>query len=144
MSKDICNKKLVIDLDDTISKTIDGKYEESEPIMPVIEKIREYKSLGFDIVIYSSRNMRSYERNIGLINVHTLPVIIDFLKKYDVPYDEIIVGKPWCGKGGLYVDDRAVRPSELIKHTPEEIQKIINDETAYTRGLCCDRETSTK
>lgn len=133
---DICNKKIVIDLDDTISKTTDGKYTESVPCMPVVEQLKKYKSSGYEIVIYSSRNMRTYERNIGKINVHTLPIILDFLKKYDIPYDEVIVGKPWPGKGGFYVDDKAIRPSEFISKTEEEINEILKKETETVRGLC--------
>lgn len=133
---DICSKKIVIDLDDTISKTIDGKYTESLPCMPVVEKLREYKDHGFEIVIYSSRNMRTYNRNIGEINVHTLPVILDFLKKYDIPYDEVIVGKPWPGKGGFYVDDKAIRPTEFINKTEDEITELLRKETDTIRSLC--------
>lgn len=128
------NKKIVIDLDDTISKTYDGKYDLSKPIMPVIEKLRELKGKGYDIVIYSSRNMRTFNRNIGEINVHTLPVILDFLKKYNVPHDEVIVGKPWCGYGGFYVDDKAIRPSEFAKLSEQEIQNILNKEKEFVKA----------
>ncbi|ONG14085.1 hypothetical protein BXT95_26585, partial [Escherichia coli] len=61
-----------------------------------------------------------YKENIGKINIHTLPVIIDWLNENRVPYDEVIVGKPWCGDEGFYVDDRAIRPSELCNMTLEE------------------------
>ena len=84
-------KKLIIDLDDTISKTIDGDYINSLPNQSVINKMFQYKQDGFEIVIYSSRNMRTYDGNIGMINVHTLPQIISWLKKYKVPFDQIIV-----------------------------------------------------
>lgn len=133
---DICNKKIVIDLDDTISKTIDGKYAESIPCKQVVDRLREYKDKGFEIVIYSSRNMRTYDRNIGLINVHTLPVILNFLDKYHIPYDEVIVGKPWAGKEGFYVDDKAVRPSEFISMEEEEIHGMLKREADTIRSLC--------
>ena len=125
---DVSNKKLVIDLDDTISKTKNSDYDNSTPIVSVVEKIREYKSLGYDIIIYSSRNMRTYNRNVGEINVHTLPKMIKFLDKYSIPYDEIIVGKPWCGKGGFYVDDKAIRPSEFISKSEDEIKILLEKE----------------
>lgn len=125
---DVSNKKLVIDLDDTISRTKNSDYDNSTPIVSVVEKIREYKSLGYDIIIYSSRNMRTYNRNVGEINVHTLPKMIKFLDKYSIPYDEIIVGKPWCGKGGVYVDDKAIRPSEFISKSEDEIKILLEKE----------------
>lgn len=129
-NEETCKKKIVIDLDDTISKTYKGDYDNSIPIIPVVEKIREYKSIGYDIVIYSSRNMRTYNNNIGEINVHTLPKILNFLHKYDIPHDQIILGKPWAGFDGFYVDDKCIRPSEFVSLSEEEIKKLLKEESS--------------
>ena len=120
------NNKIIIDLDDTICSTKNGDYENSIPKEKVIKKIKEYKNLGFEIIIYTSRNMRTYKSNVDLIKANTLPIIIRWLEKFDVPYDEIIVGKPWPSFGGFYVDDKAIRPDEFINLTYSEIQKITN------------------
>lgn len=130
-----CPNKLVIDLDDTLSYTINGDYVNSKPIGPVIERLKEYKQKGFQIVIYSSRQMRTYNGQVGLINIHTLPNIIDWLKKNDVPFDEIIVGKPWCGFDGWYIDDKAIRPSEFLNMTQEEIEEMLAKEKQHNRSL---------
>lgn len=118
-------KKLVLDLDDTICFTDNSDYRNSIPNLPLIEKIKQYKKRGFSIVISTSRNMRTYEGSIGKINANTLPVIIEWLSKNEVPYDEIIVGKPWCGFEGFYVDDKAIRPDEFIDLSYEDITKIV-------------------
>ena len=118
------NNKIIIDLDDTICSTKNGDYENSIPKEKVIKKIKEYKNLGFEIIIYTSRNMRTYKGNVDLIKANTLPIIIKWLKKFDVPYDQIIVGKPWPSFGGFYVDDKAIRPDEFVNLTYSEIQKI--------------------
>lgn len=118
-------KRLIMDLDNTISINKTGNYAEATPVLEVIEKMREYKNLGFDIVIFSSRNMRTYEGNLGKINANTLPVIIEWLNKHDVPYDEIYVGKAWCGNEGFYVDDRAIRPREFTSLSYEEIVQLM-------------------
>lgn len=73
----------------------------------------------------TARNMRTYEGNIGKINIHTLPIIIDWLNKHNVPFDEIIVGKPWCGNEGFYVDDRAVRPDEFSRMSMDELNTLF-------------------
>ena len=88
-------KRLIMDLDNTITLTEDGDYKNAKPIASVIEKLKEYKAQGFEIIISSSRNMRTYEGNVGKINVNTLPIIIDWLERHNVPYDEIYVGKPY-------------------------------------------------
>ncbi|MDO4250043.1 MAG: capsular biosynthesis protein [Moraxella sp.] len=118
-------KRLIFDLDDTLSKTIDGDYANAQPIIPVVEKLREYHGQGFTIVISTSRNMRSYEGNVGAINKNTLPIIIEWLNKHSIPFDEIYTGKPWCGFDGFYIDDKAIRPDELVNLSYDEIKELI-------------------
>ncbi|MGE8458364.1 MAG: capsular biosynthesis protein, partial [Pseudomonas alloputida] len=100
-------KRIIMDLDETICSTREGNYSESIPDLVIIQKLRDYRSLGFEIVISTSRNMRTYSGNVGKITANTLPVIISWLDRHEVPYDEIYVGKPWCGHEGFYVDDRS-------------------------------------
>lgn len=119
-------KRLVFDLDDTLTINTSGvSYADKLPNLPVIQKLREYKKQGFEIIIQTARNMYTYNGDIGKINANTLPIIIEWLKKHEIPYDEIYVGKPWCGKEGFYIDDRAIRPSEFISMSFNEITKLI-------------------
>jgi len=122
-------KKLVIDIDNTI--TIEDyriSYEHKQPNKILIERIREYKSLGFEIILFTARNMKTYKGNIGKINKYTAPILINWLEENNVPYDEIIFGKPWCGTEGFYVDDKAIRPSEFINKDFQEIKKLLDVE----------------
>ena len=48
--------------------------------------------------------------------------------RHDIPFDEIHVGKPWCGTEGFYIDDRAIRPSEFVALSLGEIQTLIAGE----------------
>ncbi|HIF9138797.1 TPA: HAD-IIIC family phosphatase [Photobacterium damselae] len=121
-------KRLIVDLDGTLTQADTADYKNVKPYNDVINKLHEYKENGFEIVISTARNMRTYENNVGKINIHTLPVIIEWLDKYNVPYDEIIVGKPWCGHEGFYIDDRAIRPSEFTSLSLEEVNKVIGNE----------------
>ena len=129
-------KRLIVDLDDTVSVTTEGDYVNSIPVIEVIEKLKEYKNQGFDIVINSSRNMRTYESNVGKINIYTLPKIINWLRKHDVPFDEVYIGKPWCGFDGFYIDDKSIRPSEFLKYSYDEIQSILSEEKNEIRSKC--------
>jgi len=116
-----------MDLDNTISFKSDyAGYALAKPDMEIIEKLNQYKELGFKIIIFSSRNMRTYKGSIGKINKFTLPEAMKWLEKYNVPYDEIIMGKPWCGNEGFYVDDKSIRPNEFKELDLGEINKIIN------------------
>lgn len=121
-------KNLIVDLDDTISTTINSDYINAKPKKDVIEKLKIYSTKGFKITIFTSRNMRTYEGNIGKINIHTLPVIINWLEEHNVPYDEIILGKPWCGFEGFYVDDKAIRPREFREYSYERIIELLESD----------------
>jgi len=119
-------KRLVFDLDGTIALDDPAlSYAERVPNAPLVAKLREYKAQGFAIVIASARNMRTYGGQIGLINANTLPVILAWLDRHQVPYDEVHVGKPWCGTEGFYIDDRAIRPSEFVAMSFDEITALI-------------------
>ncbi len=129
-------KKLVIDLDGTLTIDSPGPYEQKSPNLDVVEKLRSYHQRGFQICIFTARNMRTYEGEVGKINVHTLPVILEWLDRHSIPYDEVLVGKPWCGTSGFYVDDKAIRPSEFVRYTPEQIDTLLaaEVEAADQRG----------
>lgn len=118
-------KRLIFDLDDTISFTENGDYRNAKVNQELVEKLRAYKSQGFEVVINTSRNMRTYKGNVGMINANTLPIIIQWLAEHNIPYDEIYTGKPWCGMHGFYIDDKAVRPDEFVKYSYEELCKIV-------------------
>lgn len=128
-------KRLIVDLDDTITVTTQGDYAHSSPVISTIDMLKKYKKNGFEIVIYSSRNMRTYESNVGKINIYTLPNIINWLQSNNVPFDEVIVGKPWCGFDGFYIDDKAVRPSEFNSMTYDEICDLLRKEKDYIHSL---------
>lgn len=124
----------VFDIDGTLCpiKEEGQKYEELVPYENMIEKIRYYKQNGARIILFTSRNMNTYNGNIGLINKNTAKVLFEWLDKWDIPYDEIIYGKPWPGHYGFYVDDRTVRPDEFLNRSVEELDEIC---TMSRKGL---------
>lgn len=122
--------RLIIDLDNTIAGIKTESYADCAPDQAVIARMREFRDLGFEIVIFTARNMRTYAGSIGKINVATLPVILEWLDRHMVPYDEIVVGKPWCGNQGFYVDDRAIRPDEFVRYSLDEIAQLLNGDVS--------------
>lgn len=116
----------VFDIDGTICpiKKKEEKYEDLVPYANVVAKMRYYHDNGARIILYTSRNMNSYNGNIGLINKYTAEILQDWLKKWDIPYDEIVFGKVWPGHKGFYVDDRTVRPDEFLNCSVEELDTI--------------------
>lgn len=74
-------KRIIFDIDNTLSFTTNGDYKNAEPNIPLIEKLREYKGKGYEIILSTSRNMRTYNSNIGKITAVTLPIIVEWLEK---------------------------------------------------------------
>jgi len=121
-------KNLVLDIDKTLTLGDNKDYNLVSPNLKLIDKVREYKEKGFNIILFTARNMRTHNNNIGKITAQTLPIIFKWLEKNNVPFDEIYVGKPWCGNDGFYVDDKAIRPSEFISKSYSQIKNILDDE----------------
>ena len=127
-------KRIIIDLDHTLcipeagsdqSQDPSDKYRNAAPVPTVIAQLRAYREMGFEIVINTSRNMRTFAGDVEAIKANSLPLILAWLAEHEVPFDEVIVGKPWCGFEGFYVDDRAVRPSEFASLSYAEIKALI-------------------
>lgn len=119
-------KRLIVDVDETISQKGKDGYENARLLGAMRERLKEYKAMGFTIVLCSSRNMQTFASNVGRINAITLPILVDWLNRNDVPYDEIYMGKPWCGHEGFYIDDKAVRPIEFVTRSYDEIRDMLD------------------
>ena len=102
------------------------------------KKIKYYRENGARIILYTSRNMNSYNGNLGLINKYTAVVLLEWLDKWKIPYDEIIYGKVWPGHKGFYVDDRTVRPDEFLRSSLEDLERSVQS----TRNNLLKREDS--
>lgn len=126
---------LIVDLDGTLTIESTAPYSEKIPNKRVIERLRDYQNKGFNILINTARNMNTYSGDLAKINVNTLPIILDWLKKHSVPYDGVLLGKPWCGHNGFYVDDKALRPSEFLTMSEEEINELLKRERELMENL---------
>jgi capsule biosynthesis phosphatase len=129
-------KCIVLDIDGTICpiKQEGEHYADLPPNPEVVARMREYREQGFYLILQSSRNMNTYSGNIGLIVANTVKVLLAWLDRHHIPYDELHVGKPWAGRGGFYVDDRAIRPSEFLEKSYEEILELIEPESTRKAG----------
>ena len=119
---------VICDLDATLTIDSQKSYQEKDCNQEVKNSLLRARSLGMKIIIFTARNMRTFDGDLEKIRNNTLPKIKDWLTQNGVPYDEIIIGKPWCGINGFYVDDRAVRPSEFAKMSISEIQHLLDKE----------------
>jgi capsule biosynthesis phosphatase len=120
-------KVVVIDVDGTLAgrREPGQSYAEVTPVPSVVQRIHSLKKQGYWIILYTSRNMRTFDGNIGRIMRLTAPILIEWLARHEISYDELHFGKPWCGHDGFYVDDRAIRPREFATLNLAEIEDIL-------------------
>lgn len=107
-------KTLVVDIDNTLCEKENGKdYSDAKPIQEVCDALRKANNEGNYIVLFTSRNMRSFNGSLGLINKYTAPKLLNWLNKNKIPFDEIYFGKPW-GNNVKYIDDKSLSIKEFI------------------------------
>jgi capsule biosynthesis phosphatase len=100
-------KRICFDLDNTLvtSPTIKGDYSSVRPILKNIEYLRFLKKVGHTIIIYTARRMKTHNGNVGKVIQDIGKITINSLEKFNIPYDELIFGKPYAD---FYIDDLAV------------------------------------
>jgi len=100
--------KFCFDLDGTICsiKKEGQHYLDVEPLPGAIETLQKLKSKGHYIIIMTARNMLTYNNNVGKIIANQSPIVLEWLNKHKIPYDEIHFGKPLAD---FYVDDKAIK-----------------------------------
>ena len=122
--------RLIVDVDGTLTHDDSSvPYSERLPRSDVIAQVNALHARGARVVIYSARNMRTHKGNVGLINKHTLPVLMKWLERHGVRYDEIHMGKPWCGTDGFYIQSRSLRPDSFVTLAVEEIASMLGLES---------------
>lgn len=123
-------KCIVLDIDGTLcpKKRPDESYADLLPIPEMMEQLARYREQGFYVILFTSRNMNTYDGNIGRIVANTGKLLMEWLERHAVPYDELHLGKPWPGRGGFYVDDKAIRPDEFLNLSYSEILKLVGEE----------------
>lgn len=99
----------IFDLDQTLVTLprIPGDYSTCLAIPATIALVRRLFADGDHIVIHTARGMLSYKGDVASIQRRLGPITRASLCDLDIPYHELIFGKP---HGDVYVDDKSVNP----------------------------------
>lgn len=100
--------RICIDIDGTIAqlRKSDKDYNNLEPIEGAVESIQKLHREGHYIILYTARNMETHSGNIGKVLAAQGAILFEWLKKYQIPFDEIYFGKP---SADVYIDDKALK-----------------------------------
>lgn len=104
--------KMMIDVDNTICIHTNRDYVNAAPIQPVIDKVNALYDRGVDICLYTSRGQNSCKGDLALIIERNEAVLVDWLKRHGVKYNELIFGKPLAD---FYVDDGGMSVKEFLQ-----------------------------
>jgi capsule biosynthesis phosphatase len=121
--------RFCFDLDNTLVSypTKYGDYNSVQPKMQNIQLIRELHAAGHYIIIQTARRMKTHKANIGAVIADVGRITMETLAKFDIPYDELLFGKPYAD---VYVDDSAVH---ALIDTAKEIGWSLNDVSVDSR-----------
>lgn len=127
---------LVVDIDGTLCdiRRPEESYADVRPEPRMVERLRRMQGEGWRIILSSARGMKSQDGNPGRINKLVMPVLLDWLERHDIPYDELHLAKPWPGAEGFYIDDRAVRPREFLDHDLEGLAALVRRDRLAAGG----------
>jgi len=101
----------IVDIDGTICSLTDGNYEEAIPFKDRIEKINSLYDEGHTIIYYTARGMDRYNNNSTLAGSEFYLFTARQLKRWDVKYHRIILGKP---AGDIYIDDKGIKDEHFF------------------------------
>jgi capsule biosynthesis phosphatase len=116
--KKYSNKIIIFDIDNTICRTTNKKYNLSKPYKNKIKLINDLYKKGNIIKIFTARYMGSHNGNINLINKKYYKKTLKQLKKWELNFHELIMGKPIFD---LFVDDKAYNTRD------KKLKKILDN-----------------
>lgn len=107
----------VVDVDGTLCGPVgkDRDYSQCQPRQDVIDKVNDLWLTGHNIILFSSRGMRTYDGDMVAIEKNIRPTMEAWLNRNGVKYHALVLGKPW-GPGVKYVDDNAMHIDEFLEY----------------------------
>jgi capsule biosynthesis phosphatase len=149
-------KRFCFDLDNTLVSypRIPGDYKTVSPLDRNINFLNYLYGIGHYIIIYSARRMKTHNGDVEKVKLDIEEITIETLKKFNIPYHELIFGKPYAD---FYIDDLAINAFgdieketgfymlhteprsynslKINKFTVEKFSKNIDGETYYYQNI---------
>ncbi len=106
---EIPKMRICFDLDNTLVTypSSPGDYTSVEPVAEMVALAQRLHADGHTVIIHTARRMKTHGGNLGAVIKDIGRITFDTLDKFNIPYDELIFGKPIAD---VYIDDRALNP----------------------------------
>lgn len=104
------NRRIICDIDDTISFTTSRDWKNAKPNKELIEKLNNLYDKGWEIVYASARGSLSCKSREEAKEKYET-VILDWFKKNNVKYTRLSFMKEL---GMYYIDDKSITPNDFL------------------------------
>jgi histidinol phosphatase-like enzyme len=104
--------KIVIDIDGTLCDEESSEITQRRPYLDRIAKLNQMYDAGDEVVIYTSRGMRSTEDDPAASDRKYRSITEIQLKAWGVKYDKLMFGKP---NADVYIDNKNGLIEEFFK-----------------------------
>jgi capsule biosynthesis phosphatase len=91
-------RSFCFDFDNTLVSypVVAGDYSTVTPIERNVKYVRHLHQLGHRIIIATARRMKTHNGNVGLVVADIGDVTLKTLRKFNIPFHEIVFGKPYA------------------------------------------------
>ena len=105
-------KTYCFDLDNTLCKTINGDYKNSQPITKAINAVNLLYKRGNKIIIFTARYMGKMKGDITKVYNVGYNFTEKQLIEWGVEYHQLILGKP---EYDIIIDDKSIFSRKLVR-----------------------------
>ena len=124
------NKRIVCDIDDTISFCKDRDWVNAKPNLSIIKKLISMHNDGWEIFLHTARGSLS-AKTPDDARIKYESIITEWCEKHKVPYDKLIFGKPLAA---YYVDDKSLTPDAFLSLDIEQLKGGLSGADIYRAG----------
>lgn len=111
-------KSIVVDIDDTLSFTLNRDWENAKPNQPLIDKLNKLYDDGWDIFIVTARGNLSCKTREEAEKKYR-PIIEHWMTIHGVKYTDISFQKILAS---YYIDDKGIKPNDFLDLNIEELK----------------------
>jgi len=124
------NKRIICDIDDTISFTTNRDWEYAEPNTRLINKLNYLYNNGWEICYFTARGNISFSSRDKADKFYR-PIIEKWFEEHSVLYSELSFNKPLAS---YYIDDKSITPEEFVKLNIEILEGGLSGACVERRG----------
>lgn len=123
-------KRVVVDIDDTLSFTTDRNFQNATPNIPLIKKLNEMYDGGWEVIFCTARGSLSCNNRKEAEDKYKNQ-ILEWFNKHGVKYTNISFEKILAT---YYIDDKSITPEDFLELDIQNIKNGLSGSFVERRG----------